>query len=84
MIAVTRLKIVWKFAMSPLEHILSHSSGNAPHAFKTVMRTIKRMVPMTLKTMWAMPVRLASLEEPMEQTMAVVTQVPRLIPMIMG
>ena len=39
---------------------------------------------MVLKAMCTMPVRLASLEAPMEHTMAVVTQVPRLMPIITG
>ena len=39
---------------------------------------------MQLNNMCAMPVRLASLSVPMEQTMAVVMQVPRLMPIIRG
>ena len=42
------------------------------------------MVPMVLNAICTTPVRFASLEEPIEQTMAVVTQVPRLIPIITG
>ena len=42
------------------------------------------MVPTVLNTICTTPVRFASFEEPMEQTIAVVTHVPRLIPMMIG
>ena len=83
-IAVTRLNKVWKFAMLPLFATLSHRFGNPPIDFMMVMTIINRMVPITLNAICTIPTRLASLEEPMEQTSAVVTQVPRLIPMING
>ena len=41
-------------------------------------------VPKVLNTICTIPVRFASLPVPMEQTIAVVTHVPRLIPIMMG
>ena len=82
--AVIRLNRVWKFAIPPLSTTLSHIPPKAPAWRRRVMPIMNRTVPMQLNTIWTTPVRLASLEVPMEQTRAVVTQVPRLMPMIMG
>ena len=83
--AVTRLKIVWKFAIFPLSTLRTQNSAENTDSFRrTVIRSRNRIVPMVLNAMWTTPVRLASLDEPMEQTMAVVTQVPRLMPMMTG
>ena len=79
-----RLNSVWKFAMTPLSAMEFQSPLKAPALRRISITSMKRMVPAQLKTMWTTPVRFASLEEPMEQTIAVVTQVPRLMPMIMG
>ena len=48
------------------------------------MPIINTTVPNTLKRICTTPVRLASFPVPIEHTMAVVTQVPRLIPIITG
>ena len=82
--AVTRLNMVVKFAIPPLFIGLPHMKSNAPALCSRVMATINSTVPTQLNNMWAMPVRLASLSAPMEQTMAVVMQVPRLMPIIRG
>ena len=82
--AVNKLKIVWKLAIPPLFTVLSQSSGNPPAARMIVMTIMNKIVPTVLNTICTTPVLLASFEEPIEQTMAVVTQVPRLIPMMIG
>ena len=84
MAAVIRLNRVWKLAMSPEFTTLFHSTPNAPRRCSTVMPSIKRMVPITLKMMWAAATRLASRLVPTEQRKAVTMQVPMLLPMMMG
>ena len=70
--------------MPPLLTTSPHRLEKNPARRRMVITIMNRTVPMVLNTIWTTPVRLASLEEPMEQTIAVVTQVPRLIPMMMG
>jgi len=82
--AVTRLKMVVKFAIPPLFMGLPHMKFSAPAWCSRGIAAINSTVPMQLNNMCAMPVRLASLSVPMEQTMAVVMQVPRLMPIIRG
>ena len=82
--AVAMLKKLWKFAMAPLSTVWAMSSVTTPVASRMPMTIMKRMVPMTLKSMCAMPVRLASLEVPREQRKAVTMQVPMLMPMMRG
>lgn len=82
--AVAMLKKLWKFAMSPLLTVLAISSVTTPVRSSMPMTIMNIIVPMTLKRMCAMPVRLASLEVPREQRKAVTMQVPMLMPMMSG
>ena len=81
---VKRLKIVWKLAISPLEDTLPQSSGQKPALRSSVRTIINTIVPIILKRICTIPVRFDSAFVPMEQTIAVVTHVPMLQPMIRG
>ena len=70
--------------MSPLSTVLAMSSVTTPVLSSMPMTIMNSTVPMTLKRMCAMPVRLASLEVPREQRKAVTMQVPILMPMMSG
>lgn len=62
----------------------SHRASSTPNECSSISPTITRIEPAMLKRIWITPVRLASAFEPMEQTMAVVTQSPMLTPMMMA
>ena len=83
--AVSRLNTVWKLAIPPLSTARTQKPAPNIDSFSITVITIRNStVPMVLKAMCTTPVRLASLDEPIEQTIAVVTQVPRLMPIITG
>ena len=82
--AETRRNTVCTFAMPPEESASSHRALSTPNECSSISPTITRIEPAMLKRIWITPVRLASAFEPMEQTMAVVTQSPMLTPMMMA
>ena len=79
-----RRKIVWTFAMAPEVIVCPHRPSSAPAWCRTVSAVMMITEAQRLKMMWTTPVRLASAFEPMEQTMAVVTQSPMFTPMMMA
>ena len=58
--------------------------SSTPAEWRISTEIMTRTEAHKLKMMWTRPVRLASAREPMEHTMAVVTQSPMFTPMMMA